>query len=190
MLLILLWFNFLMIVFPSRFEKLCTKYTREGPNDHLGHSYIINNIYIKSSRKIDKTKKYRHNDLKFELEVKSMLDYANKIGAEEDSIGLEFVKNNESWRMGWNTEEPTFKPCTLVGPDGLERAAWEMWVGDRRFGKADTKELLRQGFDRMVSPRDFKLHWRKSNMKFRNRVSPKMKHPEYGKRKPLANQRS
>ena len=190
MFVILLWFNFLMIVFSFAFGKLSPKYTREGRNGHLDYRYIINNIYNKTSLKIDNMKKYRHNNPKFELEVKSMLDYANKIGPEEDSIGLESVKNNESSRAGWNTEEPTFKPCTLVGPDGFERAAWEMWVGDCRFGKADTKELLRQGFDRMVSPRDLKLHWRKSNMEFRNRESPKMKHPEHGKRNPLANQRS
>jgi hypothetical protein len=50
-------------------------------------------------------------------------------------------------------------PCILKGPDGIERAAWELRVGERILGRADTKEALMTYYTRLTSPPS-SGHWR------------------------------
>lgn len=53
----------------------------------------------------------------------------------------------------------TLTPCILKGPDGTERAAWELRVGERILGRADTKEALMAYYTRLTSPPP-SGHWR------------------------------
>ena len=54
---------------------------------------------------------------------------------------------------------PVFMPCALIGPDGKERAGWEMWVDGMVFGRADTQESLLAYYTRLHEPIP-SGHWR------------------------------
>ncbi|MCS6927537.1 MAG: hypothetical protein NZ578_16730 [Candidatus Binatia bacterium] len=54
---------------------------------------------------------------------------------------------------------PTLSPCSLFGPDGKERPAWELRVGDILFGRADSKESLLAYYARLHEPMP-SGHWR------------------------------
>lgn len=54
---------------------------------------------------------------------------------------------------------PTLSPCSLFGPDGKERPAWELRVGDISFGRADSKESLLAYYARLHQPMP-SGHWR------------------------------
>jgi hypothetical protein len=45
--------------------------------------------------------------------------------------------------------EAIFKPCTIVGPDGISRNGWEMWIEKRCFGRSDSKEMLLMSYERL-----------------------------------------
>ena len=57
------------------------------------------------------------------------------------------------------TNGPTFISCALTGPDGQERSGWELWVGGVMFGRADSKESLKDYYTRLQEPMP-SGHWR------------------------------
>lgn len=57
------------------------------------------------------------------------------------------------------TFAPIFLRCTIMGPDGIARKAWEMRVGDQSFGKAISKESLLQYYEKLGGPTP-SGHWR------------------------------
>src|SRR5919197_2045050 len=65
---------------------------------------------------------------------------------------------------------PTLAPCSLLGPDGKERPAWELWVGNELFGRADSKESLLQYYARIHEPPQ-SGHWRERPWQPRRRVT-------------------
>ena len=55
--------------------------------------------------------------------------------------------------------QPRFIRYDLTGPDGKTRKGWEMWLGERCFGRADDKQLLLTSLDRIQNP-PRSHHWR------------------------------
>jgi hypothetical protein len=47
---------------------------------------------------------------------------------------------------------PVFRRCRIIGPDGIERAGWELWVGASFFGRAESKAVLLEYFARAQMP--------------------------------------
>lgn len=54
---------------------------------------------------------------------------------------------------------PRFVQCYITGPDGKKRPGWELWLGEKCFGRSDRKESLLQGLERQLQPPQ-SLHWR------------------------------
>lgn len=52
-------------------------------------------------------------------------------------------------------------PCTITGPDGVPRQAWEMKVGGRSFGKAESKKSLLASYAKLGGPTPTG-HWREN----------------------------
>ena len=81
----------------------------------------------------------------------------------------------QAQRQGSHSKEahdptaPTLAPCSLLGPDGKERPAWELWVGEELFGRADSKESLLQYYARIHEPPP-SGHWRERPWQPRRRA--------------------
>ncbi|MEA2626486.1 MAG: hypothetical protein QOD06_2531 [Candidatus Binatota bacterium] len=43
--------------------------------------------------------------------------------------------------------KPRFTRCTIVRPDGNVLPAWEMFVGERSYGRSDSKEALLRSWE-------------------------------------------
>lgn len=54
---------------------------------------------------------------------------------------------------------PVFVRCTIVGPDGVSRPGWEARIGNRSYGKADSREHLEISIARMQA-RPASYHWK------------------------------
>lgn len=74
---------------------------------------------------------------------------------------------------------PVFVPCSLRGPDGQMRPAWEMWVGDILFGRADTKESLLQYYSRIHEPMP-SGHWKERTWQNSGKVARRRRTEQYG----------
>ena len=74
---------------------------------------------------------------------------------------------------------PVFVPCSLRGPDGLMRPAWEMWVGDILFGRADTKESLLEYYSRIHEPMP-SGHWKDRTWQSSPKVARRKRTEQYG----------
>ncbi len=72
---------------------------------------------------------------------------------------------------------PSFVRCDITAPDGSIRPGWEMWIGDHRFGRADSKELLLASFQRLQSPPE-SFHWREVRNRLQMRGRPRTVQPE------------
>ena len=55
--------------------------------------------------------------------------------------------------------KPRFVRCQLIGPDGMTRLGWEMWLGEHCFGRADRKDILLKSLERQQQPPQ-SFHWR------------------------------
>lgn len=54
--------------------------------------------------------------------------------------------------------KPFFKRCTLRGPDGIEREAWELYLNGIMVGRAESKESLQVYYVRLSEPLSSQ-HW-------------------------------
>jgi hypothetical protein len=58
-------------------------------------------------------------------------------------------------------ENMQFRRCTITGPDGKKRQAWELIVKGRKFGKCETKEQLFSYYEKETAPLDnASHHWK------------------------------
>jgi len=75
-------------------------------------------------------------------------------------------------------EEIVFMRCTLIGPDGEKRPAWEMRKGALFFGRADSKEELVRYYERLHGPMPTG-HWKDRAWKnFSTSPRKRSKHPQ------------
>ena len=66
--------------------------------------------------------------------------------------GREATKNGRPLGQGGAQGKPLFSRCDMVGPDGVERPGWELWVGGRFFGRAESKAVLLEYYARAQFP--------------------------------------
>jgi hypothetical protein len=58
-------------------------------------------------------------------------------------------------------ENMRFIQCTITGPDGKKRQAWELIVEGRKFGKCETQEQLLSYYKKQTAPLDnASHHWK------------------------------
>ena len=98
------------------------------------------------------------------IEAGSELSLGSGSASVEHSLGD--IRQVASSEMLVKLPDPVFHNCTIVGPDGIKREAWEMWIGERCFGKSDSKALLIASYDRLKIPENKNFHWRQTRMSY------------------------
>jgi hypothetical protein len=70
----------------------------------------------------------------------------------------------------YDPKAPILSPCSLFGPDGKERPAWELRVGEISFGRADSKDSLLAYYARIHEPPPTG-HWRERSWQPKRRTA-------------------
>lgn len=86
-------------------------------------------------------------------------------------------------QKAYDPKAPILSPCSLFGPDGKERPAWELRVGDVLFGRADSKESLLAYYARIHEPMPTG-HWRERSWQPKRRATRRFRPDDMDQEEP------
>lgn len=66
--------------------------------------------------------------------------------------------------------------CTIKGPDGKSRIAWELFINNSSYGRDEIKERLLASYERETAP-PASFHWRHSPQRIWARKKSRIQQP-------------